>query len=29
MEMLVRLDVLTHQDADSRMQPMIQKGSSI
>lgn len=29
MEMLVRLNVLTHQDADSRMQPMIQKGSSI
>lgn len=26
MEMLVRLNVLTHQDADSRMQPMIQKG---
>lgn len=29
MEMLVRLNALTHQDADSRMQPMIQKGSSI
>ena len=27
MEMLVRLNALTHQDADSRMQPMIQKGS--
>ena len=26
MEMLVRLNALTHQDADSRMQPMIQKG---
>ena len=26
MEMLVRLNSLTHQDADSRMQPMIQKG---
>ena len=26
MEMLVRLNVLTHQDADSRMQPLIQKG---
>lgn len=25
-EMLVRLNALTHQDADSRMQPMIQKG---
>lgn len=25
MEMLVRLNALTHQDADSRMQPMIQK----
>lgn len=26
MEMLARLNALTHQDADSRMQPMIQKG---
>ena len=26
MEMLVRLNALTHQDVDSRMQPMIQKG---
>lgn len=26
MEKLVRLNALTHQDADSRMQPMIQKG---
>lgn len=26
MEMLVRLNALTYQDADSRMQPMIQKG---
>lgn len=26
MEMLVRLNALIHQDADSRMQPMIQKG---
>ena len=26
MEMQVRLNALTHQDADSRMQPMIQKG---
>lgn len=26
MEMLVRLNALTHQDADCRMQPMIQKG---
>lgn len=26
MEMLVRLNALTHQDADGRMQPMIQKG---
>ena len=26
MEMLVRLNALTPQDADSRMQPMIQKG---
>ena len=26
MEILVRLNALTHQDADSRMQPMIQKG---
>ena len=26
MEMLVRLNALTHQDTDSRMQPMIQKG---
>lgn len=26
MEMLVRLNALTHQDADSQMQPMIQKG---
>ena len=26
MEMLVRLNALTHQDADSRRQPMIQKG---
>ena len=26
MEMLVRLNALTHQDADSRIQPMIQKG---
>lgn len=26
MEMMVRLNALTHQDADSRMQPMIQKG---
>lgn len=26
MEMLVRLNALTHQDADSRMQPMIQEG---
>ena len=26
MEMLVRLNALTHRDADSRMQPMIQKG---
>ncbi len=26
MEMLVRLNALTHQDANSRMQPMIQKG---
>lgn len=26
MEMLIRLNALTHQDADSRMQPMIQKG---
>ena len=26
MEMRVRLNALTHQDADSRMQPMIQKG---
>lgn len=26
MEMLVRLNALTHHDADSRMQPMIQKG---
>ena len=26
LEMLVRLNALTHQDADSRMQPMIQKG---